>query len=150
MSGREPPHVVPRRYQKRGFVFGYISHYEGMETGEIVARVVEGRVNKVGVVHVDDEGNPRKDAGEVAPDVILRELPFKVRMKPLPVCLTFRHEAGTVCLSSSATDIKCKHGSTCARAEDKVVSTGVCGSLIDGRLSCSQGSCTMLRTGGRR
>ena len=75
--GTSPLLPVPCRYQKRGFVFGYISHYEGMETGEIVARVVEGRVNKVGVVHVDDEGNPRKDPGEVAPDVILRELPFK-------------------------------------------------------------------------
>ena len=80
--------LVACRYQKRGFVFGYISHYEGMETGEIVARVVEGRVNKVGVVHVDDEGNPRKDAGEVAPDVILRELPFKARHLCLFASLT--------------------------------------------------------------
>ena len=76
-------------------MFGYISHYEGMETGEIVARVVEGRVNKVGVVHVDDEGNPRKDAGEVAPDVILRELPFKAcRLCP---CLSG-------CLATSSTN----------------------------------------------
>ncbi len=59
-------------------MFGYISHYEGMETGDIVARVVEGRVNKVNVVHVDDEGNPRKTQGEVSPDIILRELPFRV------------------------------------------------------------------------
>jgi len=66
------------RYQKRGFLFGYISHYEGMETGEIVARVVEGRVNKINVVHVDDEGNPRRSTGEVKPDIILREMPFKV------------------------------------------------------------------------
>ena len=49
-----------------------------METGDIVARVVEGRVNKVNVVHVDDEGNPRKAKGEVSPEIILRELPFKV------------------------------------------------------------------------
>ena len=68
-----------RRYQKRGFVFGYISHYEGMETGDIVARVVEGRVNKVNVVQVDDEGNPKKGSGEVQPEIILREMPFKVR-----------------------------------------------------------------------
>ena len=60
-------------------MFGYISHYEGMETGDIVARVVEGRVNKVNVVQVDDEGGPRKGPGEVAPEIILRELPFKVR-----------------------------------------------------------------------
>lgn len=66
------------RYQKRGFLFGYISHYEGMETGEIVARVVEGRVNKINVVHVDDEGNPRRSTGEVKPEIILREMPFKV------------------------------------------------------------------------
>ncbi len=68
-----------RRYQKRGFVFGYISHYEGMETGDIVARVVEGRVNKVNVVQVDDEGNPKKGPGEVQPEIILREMPYKVR-----------------------------------------------------------------------
>ena len=66
------------RYQKRGFVFGYISHYEGMETGDIVARVVEGRVSKVNVVQVDDEGNTKKGAGEVQPEIIIRELPFKV------------------------------------------------------------------------
>ncbi len=77
------------RYQKRGFVFGYISHYEGMETGDIVARVVEGRVNKVNVVHVDDEGNLRKAKGEVSPDIILRELPFKVFItSPRLMCLT--------------------------------------------------------------
>ena len=84
MKGASLFSLVTCRYQKRGFVFGYISHYEGMETGDIVARVVEGRVNKVGVVHVDDEGNPRRDAGEVAPDVILRELPFKACRQPLP------------------------------------------------------------------
>ncbi|BDA41547.1 Protein TOC75, chloroplastic [Coccomyxa sp. Obi] len=69
--------IVEGWYQKRGFVFGYISHYEGMETGDIVARVVEGRVNKVNVVQVDDEGNPKKGAGEVQPEIILREMPFK-------------------------------------------------------------------------
>jgi len=73
----------PRRYQKRGYVFGYISHFEGMETGNIVARVVEGRVNKVQVVPVDDEGIPRVNAGEIKPDIILRELPFKARRPAL-------------------------------------------------------------------
>ena len=70
--------AIGRRYQKRGYVFGYISHFEGMETGDIVARVVEGRVNKVKVVPVDEEGIPRINAGEIRPEVILRELPFKV------------------------------------------------------------------------
>jgi len=73
----------PRRYQKRGYVFGYISHFEGMETGNIVARMVEGRVNKVQVVPVDDEGIPRVNAGEIKPDIILRELPFKARRPAL-------------------------------------------------------------------
>ncbi len=54
-----------------------------METGNIVARVVEGRVNKVQVVPVDDEGIPRVNAGEIKPDIILRELPFKAR-RPAP------------------------------------------------------------------
>jgi hypothetical protein len=66
------------RYQKRGYVFSYISHYEGLETGDITARVVEGRVNKVSVVQVDDEGNPKRGAGEVPANIVLRELPFKV------------------------------------------------------------------------
>ena len=62
-------------------MFGYISHFEGMETGDILARVVEGRVNKVAVVPVDEEGVPRGRPGEIQPEVILRELPFKVRMQ---------------------------------------------------------------------
>ena len=60
-------------------MFGYISHFEGMETGDILARVVEGRVNKVQVVPVDEEGVPRGRPGEIRPEVILRELPFKAR-----------------------------------------------------------------------
>lgn len=70
------------RYQKRGYVFGYISHYEGMESGDVTARVVEGRVNKVNVVQVDDEGNPGRGTGEVPSNIIIRELPFKVH-RPL-------------------------------------------------------------------
>ena len=111
-------------------MFGYISHYEGMETGEIVARVVEGRVNKVGVVHVDDEGNPRKDAGEVASDVILRELPFKACPGPSPVCLILRRE-GKRCLSESLGDIKCKAGAPVRGAEVKEVTSGPVGTLTD-------------------
>ena len=35
------------------------------------------QVNRVRVVYMDDEGNPRKGGGETDPDVILREMPFK-------------------------------------------------------------------------
>ena len=37
------------RYQKRGFMFGYIANIEGLETGDLVAKVVEGKVDKVQV-----------------------------------------------------------------------------------------------------
>ena len=74
---------LPCRYQDRGYVFGYISHFDGMDTGKIIAHVTEGKVNGVAVVFMDDEGNPKKSGGETDPQVVLRELPFKVR-RPLP------------------------------------------------------------------
>lgn len=63
-------------------MFGYISHFDGMDTGKIIAHVTEGKVNRVSVVYMDDEGNPKKGGGETDPDVVLRELPFKVRSPP--------------------------------------------------------------------
>ena len=35
------------RYAKRGYVFGYISHFDGLDTGSVVAHLVEGKVSKV-------------------------------------------------------------------------------------------------------
>lgn len=69
--------IVEGWYQDRGYAFGYISHFDGMDTGEIVANVVEGRVDNINVVYVDDMGHPRKSGGETDPDIVLRELPFK-------------------------------------------------------------------------
>lgn len=69
--------VVEGWYQDRGYVFGYISHFDGMDTGKIIAHVTEGKVNRVAVVYMDDEGNPKKGGGETDPEVVLRELPFK-------------------------------------------------------------------------
>ena len=37
--------IVEGWYQDRGYAFGYISHFDGMDTGHIVANVVEGRVS---------------------------------------------------------------------------------------------------------
>jgi hypothetical protein len=86
------------RYQKRGFLFGYISNFEGMETGDIVAKVVEGRVNKVSVVNVDDAGKPKRGKSEVSPEVVLREVPFKVRTT-VCVCVCVRaHARVCVCV----------------------------------------------------
>ncbi|KAK9809832.1 hypothetical protein WJX72_000025 [[Myrmecia] bisecta] len=69
--------VVEGWYQDRGYVFSYISHFDGMDTGKIVAHITEGRVNRVNVLYVDDAGNPKKAGGETSPDLIMRELPFK-------------------------------------------------------------------------
>lgn len=88
MEGHEPgpttvqtlahiKNIVEGWYADRGYVFGYISHFDGMETGNIIANVVEGRVSSVQVVRVDDQGNPVKGKGQVPTDVIMRELPFK-------------------------------------------------------------------------
>lgn len=77
---------LPCRYQDRGYVFGYISHFDGMDTGKIIAHVTEGKVNRVAVVYMDDEGNPKKGGGETDPEVVLRELPFKVRRRRTAPC----------------------------------------------------------------
>lgn len=66
------------RYHDHGFVFAYIKDFEGMDSGRITANVVEGKVNRVDVVYVDENGNKRKEGGEVPRDVVVRELPFHV------------------------------------------------------------------------
>lgn len=67
------------RYHDHGFVFAYIRDFEGMDSGNINANVVEGKVNRVNVVYVDDNGNPKKGGGETPVEVVERELPFHVR-----------------------------------------------------------------------
>eukprot|EP00884_Botryococcus_braunii_P006606 jgi/Botrbrau1/15947/Bobra.0260s0008.1 len=69
--------IIEGWYQKRGFIISYIQNFEGMESGDIVAKVVEGRVSKISVVNIDDSGKPIRGKGEVSPDVVLREVPFK-------------------------------------------------------------------------
>lgn len=66
------------RYHDHGFVFAYIRDFEGMDSGRITANIVEGKVNKVDVVYVDDNGNKKKDGGQVPRNVVTRELPFNV------------------------------------------------------------------------
>ncbi len=50
-----------------------------MDSGNINANMVEGKVNRVNVVYVDDNGNPKKTGGETPMEVVERELPFQVR-----------------------------------------------------------------------
>jgi hypothetical protein len=51
-----------------------------MDSGNIVAHVLEGKINRVQVVYTDDDNNPKKGINETSPDIVLRELRFKVRI----------------------------------------------------------------------
>ena len=73
-------HVLTCRYHDHGFVFAFIRDFEGMDSGNVTANVVEGKVNKVNVVYVDDNGNPKKGGGETPKEVVERELPFQVSL----------------------------------------------------------------------
>lgn len=56
-----------------------------MDSGNVTANVVEGKVNRVSVVYVDDSGNPKKSGGETPMEVVERELPFEVRLSRIHV-----------------------------------------------------------------
>ena len=56
-----------------------------MDSGNVTANVVEGKVNRVSVVYVDDNGNPKKSGGETPMEVVERELPFEVRLSRVDV-----------------------------------------------------------------
>ena len=70
--------VIEGWYQARGFGLSYISHFTGMPTGDVVAHVVEGRTAKVGVVYVDEDGNPSKTPGSIPTSYILKHCPVDV------------------------------------------------------------------------
>lgn len=67
---------VEKWYQDRGYIMSYIKAFDGLETGNVVARVVEGRVNKVKVMYVDDVGNERKKGNATPESYVRRELSF--------------------------------------------------------------------------
>jgi len=64
-------------YQERGFVFGTVSSFDGMETGRVIAHVTEGHIKSIRNVFVDETGENTSDEGHTRPHVISRELPFK-------------------------------------------------------------------------
>ena len=70
--------VIEGWYQARGFGLSYISHFTGMPTGNVVAHVVEGRTSKVGVVYVDEDGNPTDKKGSIPASFILKHCPVEV------------------------------------------------------------------------
>ena len=68
--------IVEGYYQDRGITFGTIKHFDGMETGNVVAHVIEGQITRVNLVFVDDSGN-EVGKSTVNPKVVYGELPIK-------------------------------------------------------------------------
>lgn len=69
--------IIEGYYQEKGLTFGTISHFDGMETGKVLAHVIEGEITSVNCVYVDGNGNP-VGSGSTNPRVVRRELPFRV------------------------------------------------------------------------
>ncbi|KAK3264374.1 Protein toc75-3, chloroplastic [Cymbomonas tetramitiformis] len=69
--------IIEGYYQEKGLSFGTISHFDGMETGSVIAHVIEGEVASVNLVYLDDKGG-QSNKGSTNPRVVRRELPFKV------------------------------------------------------------------------
>eukprot|EP00803_Ostreobium_quekettii_P009719 evm.model.scf_343.9 EVM.evm.TU.scf_343.9 scf_343:69595-74279(+) len=68
--------TIEKWYQERGYIMCYIKQFDGLETGKVSARVVEGRVNKVKVVFVDEEGNEKKHGNATPESMVRREVLF--------------------------------------------------------------------------
>lgn len=64
-------------YQARGYGLSYISHFTGMNTGQVVAHVNEGKTAKIRVVWMDEKGQPTRKPGNVSPGFILRHCPVE-------------------------------------------------------------------------
>jgi len=71
--------IVEGYYTSKGLTFGTISHFDGMENGEVIAHVVEGEITRVQAVFVDENLQPMPgNKGVTHPRVIQREHNFKV------------------------------------------------------------------------
>lgn len=68
------------RYQDRGYIMSYIRSFDGLMYGDVTAHVVEGKINKVNVQFVDEEGNEKKRGNATPHSFIRRELSFVVRL----------------------------------------------------------------------
>eukprot|EP00899_Mesostigma_viride_P010666 jgi/Mesvir1/19600/Mv09897-RA.3 len=69
--------MIEEWYQERGFVFGTVASFDGMENGKVTAQITEGEITKVDLCFIDPNGN-LTGQGQTKPHVIKRELPFKV------------------------------------------------------------------------
>jgi len=71
--------IIEGYYTSKGLTFGTISHFDGMENGEVIAHVVEGEITRVQTVFVDDALQPiPANQGVTHPKVIQREHNFRV------------------------------------------------------------------------
>lgn len=71
--------IIEGYYTSKGLTFGTISHFDGMENGEVIAHVVEGEITRVQTVFVDDNLQPISgNRGVTHPRVIQREHNFRV------------------------------------------------------------------------
>eukprot|EP00241_Pyramimonas_parkeae_P003179 CAMPEP_0114230722 /NCGR_PEP_ID=MMETSP0058-20121206/3629_1 /TAXON_ID=36894 /ORGANISM="Pyramimonas parkeae, CCMP726" /LENGTH=721 /DNA_ID=CAMNT_0001341957 /DNA_START=247 /DNA_END=2412 /DNA_ORIENTATION=- len=69
--------IIEGYYQEKGLTFGTISHFDGMETGKVLAHIIEGEITSVNLVYVDGQ-NQVLSGGSTNPRVVRRELPFRV------------------------------------------------------------------------
>lgn len=67
--------IVEGYYQEKGLTFGTISHFDGMETGQVIAHIIEGEISRVSLVYLERDGSTSA-FGSTRPRVVLRELPF--------------------------------------------------------------------------
>lgn len=97
------------RYRKQGYSYCYVTQVDGMETGNLKVKLLEGRVGKVSITQVNSEGKPTGKIGNIPEHVILREIPFAVsHLSNHTVQIAFRnsHAGGRyltrslVCVSS--------------------------------------------------
>jgi outer membrane protein assembly factor BamA len=70
--------IVEGYYTSKGLTFGTISHFDGMENGDVVAHVIEGEITKVQHCFLDENMQPMlNNKGVTNPQVISREHNFR-------------------------------------------------------------------------
>ena len=99
----QPPCNLVCRYQERGFPFGYVTAYNGFESGNVEVSICEGKIGSIDVVYVDDSGNPVVGRNEVPKDVVLRSSPFRVRFFLSRLAPVVKRPLGYLPASSSMT-----------------------------------------------
>lgn len=71
--------IIESYYTSKGLTFGTISHFDGMENGEVIAHVVEGEISRVQAVYLDENMQVSSgNKGFTHPRVIQREHNFQV------------------------------------------------------------------------